>query len=307
VKRCGIVRRAGDEQVANVRRRLRERGSDPYLLDLSEFPSGRVLSLLDGSPVDAEPDGIDDVGAWYARSAPLPLPFFPGRDDSTHAERRVAYAGGRERRSFAFGFLRALERGGARMANSPSTFGRHFVKLEQLQALRQARVPVPRTLATNDPRALIDFARGSEAPVVYKPLAGGALCRRLTSADLLPDRLALLAGAPVLFQEEVAGTDIRVYVVDGRVVASYEIVSDRLDYRGAETTVRPTDPGVDESIACLAAARACGMTFTGIDVRRREDGSFAVLECNPSPMFAAIERRTGADPVTIALADFLAQ
>ena len=307
VQRCGIVGRADDEQVASVRRRLRERGVDPYLLDLSEFPSGRVLSLWDGSPADAEPVGVGDVRTWYVRSAPLPLPFFPGRGDSTHAERRVAYAGGRERRSFAFGFLRALEHGGARMANSPTTFGQHFVKLEQLQALRHARVPVPRTLATNDPRALIDFARGAEAPIVYKPLAGGALCRRLTSADLLPNRLALLAGAPVLFQEEVPGTNIRVYVVDDRVAASYEIVSDRLDYRGAETAVHPTEPGADEAVACLAAARACGMTFTGIDIRRREDRTFAVLECNPSPMFAAIERRTGAEPVTTALADFLAQ
>ena len=47
------------------------------------------------------------------------------------------------------------------------------------------------------------------------------------------------------------------------------------------------------------------MRFTGVDLRRREDGSFAVLECNPSPMFAAIERRTGAASVTAALAGLL--
>lgn len=304
--RCGIIGRADDEQVVSVRRRLRERGSDPYVLDLSEFPSSRVLSLLDGSPAATGPNGIDNVRTWYVRSSPLPLPFFPGRGDCTDTERRVAYAGGRERRSFAFGFLRALERDGARLANSPTTFGQHFLKLEQLHALRHARVPVPRTLATNDPQALIEFAREARAPIVYKPLAGGALCRRLTSADLTPKRLALLAGAPVLFQEEVSGTNIRVYVVDGKVVAGYEIVSDRLDYRGAESAVHPTAPSMQESKACLAAARACEMTFTGIDIRRREDGTFAVLECNPSPMFAAIERRTGTDLVTVALAEFLA-
>ena len=47
------------------------------------------------------------------------------------------------------------------------------------------------------------------------------------------------------------------------------------------------------------------MAFTGIDLRRRDDGSFAVLECNPSPMFAAIERRTGATPVSDAIARLL--
>jgi len=30
-----------------------------------------------------------------------------------------------------------------------------------------------------------------------------------------------------------------------------------------------------------------------------------VLECNPSPMFAGIERRTGAAPVTEALTDLV--
>jgi hypothetical protein len=47
------------------------------------------------------------------------------------------------------------------------------------------------------------------------------------------------------------------------------------------------------------------MPFTGIDLRRRPDGWFAVLECNPSPMFAGIQRRVGAEPVSDALAGFL--
>ena len=60
-----------------------------------------------------------------------------------------------------------------------------------------------------------------------------------------------------------------------------------------------------EADACRRAAAACGMTFTGLDLRRRPDGGFAVLECNPSPMFAGIQRRTGAEPVSDALAELL--
>ena len=74
--------------------------------------------------------------------------------------------------------------------------------------------------------------------MVYKPLAGGGRCRRLTDADLSAERLSRLAAAPVLFQAEVPGTNIRVYVVGGAVVAAYQIVSDELDYRGAEADVR---------------------------------------------------------------------
>jgi glutathione synthase/RimK-type ligase-like ATP-grasp enzyme len=65
--------------------------------------------------------------------------------------------------------------------------------------------------------------------------------------------------------------------------------------------VQATAPSDAERAACCAAADACGMACTGVDIRRRPDRSFALLECNPSPMFAAIERRTGASPVTAAL------
>jgi glutathione synthase/RimK-type ligase-like ATP-grasp enzyme len=141
--------------------------------------------------------------------------------------------------------------------------------------------------------------------LVNTPRGGGGLCRRATAADLRPPRLRALAAAPVLFQEEVAGRNIRVYVVAREVAACYEIVSDALDYRGAETAVHATAPTDAERDACCAAAHACGMPFTGIDIRRRPDGTFALLECNPSPMFAAIERRTGESRVTRAICALL--
>ena len=58
-----------------------------------------------------------------------------------------------------------------------------------------AGVPVPATLATNDPHAVVGSAREVGA-VVYKPLAGGGRCRRLTDADLSAERLGRSAAAP---------------------------------------------------------------------------------------------------------------
>jgi len=164
---------------------------------------------------------------------------------------------------------------------------------------------VPRTVATNDPAAVVELARGVGGNVVYKPVAGGGLCRRATAEDLGEDRLRSLAAAPVLFQEEVVGRNVRAYVVGGRVVAAYEIVSDQVDYRGSETSVVAIPLPDAEDEACRTAAAACGMPFSGIDLKRRPDDTFAVLECNPSPMFAAIERRTGPPLVGEALADLL--
>lgn len=294
----GIIGPADDPQVAAVAARLRGHGHVPAALDLGSFPARTRLAIRDGRPWAAGLD-VAAVDAWYVRSLPLPLPF---RVQETAPD--TAYAAGREKRSFLAGYVVALEAAGAAMMNPPSTMAQHFCKLEQLDALRAADVPVPATLASNDPDTVREFA-AEAGPLVYKPLAGGGHCRRLVDRDLTPERLGLLSRAPVLFQEEVVGRNIRVYVVDGRVVAAYEIVSDELDYRGAERAVLVTEVSPAEDVACRAAARACGMPFTGMDLRRRDDGSFAVLECNPSPMFAGIQRHTGDDPVSRALADAL--
>ncbi|MCO1658612.1 ATP-grasp domain-containing protein [Pseudonocardia humida] len=298
----GIIGPAGDPQVVCVAAALRRRGAATTVLDLGGFPRALRLSLRDGAPVA---DGVDlaAVGAWYVRSLPLPLPFRVAEGGDPAVARRD-YAAGRERRSFLAGFTAALAAGGAALVNPPERMAQHFRKPEQLDALRGAGVPVPSTLATNDPLAVAAFAAEVGA-VVYKPLAGGGRCRRLAAADLVPERLGRLAAAPVLFQAEVPGRNIRVYVVGGAVAAAYEIVSDELDYRGAESDVRPAELTGAEDAACLRAAAACGMPFTGIDLRRRPDGGFAVLECNPSPMFAGIQRGVGAEPVSDALAGFL--
>jgi glutathione synthase/RimK-type ligase-like ATP-grasp enzyme len=299
----GIIGRRDDPQVASVADSLRRRGVEPVVLDLSRFPGDGSLSVRDGVPTARNLD-LPAVVAWYVRSLPLPLPFRVPHEIHPDAS-RLRYAAGRERRSFLAGFVAAMQASGALFVNPPAVMAQHFRKLEQLDALRAAHVPVPATLATNDPWAVREFARDVGGALVYKPLAGGGRCRRVTGADLGPGRLRLLARAPVLFQAEIRGRNIRVYVVGGRVAAAYEIVSDQLDYRGAEIAVRSVLLGSAEADACLRAASACGMAFTGIDVRRRPDGSFAVLECNPSPMFAGIERRTGAAPVTEALTDVL--
>jgi glutathione synthase/RimK-type ligase-like ATP-grasp enzyme len=298
----GIIGPASDPQVACVASALRRRGATPVVLDLGRFPRTLQLSLRDGVPSAAGADLLS-VGSWYVRSLPLPLPFRVPPAADVDAQQRN-YAAGRERRSFLAGFTAALAATGCALVNPPDRMAQHFRKPEQLDALRGAGIPVPATLATNDPHALVEFAR-EQGAVVYKPLAGGGRCRRLTGSDLSTERLGRLAAAPVLFQAEVPGTNVRVYVVGGAVVAAYEIVSDDLDYRGAEIDVRPVRLTAAETDACCRAAAACDMPFTGLDLRRRPDGGFAVLECNPSPMFAGIQRRTGAQPVSDALAELL--
>lgn len=306
----GIFGRADDPQVARVAEYVRGRGIEPRVISLGDFPARLRLTLEDGAAcVGGEP--LPPASAWYVRSMPLTMPFFDfdpqieaANTRELLARWRTRYAAERERQSFITGFVLALGRAGARLVNPPAALDQHFVKLEQLARLRAAGVPVPRTLATNDPSALVRF-RESAGPIVYKPLAGGALCRRVEAEDLEGARLAALARAPVLFQEEVRGRNLRAYVVGGRVAAAYEILSDEVDYRGSEKGLVEAGLTEDEEDASVRAADACEMLFTGLDLKRRADNSFAVLECNPSPMFADIERWTKRAPVTEALGELL--
>lgn len=55
-----------------------------------------------------------------------------------------------------------------------------------------------------------------------------------------------------MFQAEIPGRNIRVYVVGGSVVASYEVVSDELDYRGAEKAVLRVALGAEEGDVWMA-------------------------------------------------------
>jgi hypothetical protein len=245
----GIIGPPSDPQVVDVAHRLRAQGVEAVVLDLSGFPGSGTISLLDGVATVTGVD-VSSVAAWYVRSLPLPLPFQPldqeardqpgGTIEELVARIDRAYAAGRERRSFLFSVIAALERAGTVFVNPPNRFSQHFLKLEQLERLREACIPVPRSLATNDPEAVLEFAWSLPGNIVYKPVAGGGLCRRVTEDDLRPERLCLLARAPVLFQEEITGRNLRSYVVEGRLVASYEIVSKELDYRGAETAVFAT-------------------------------------------------------------------
>jgi ribosomal protein S6--L-glutamate ligase len=96
------------------------------------------------------------------------------------------------------------------------------------------------------------------------------------------------------FIEESAGTDIRAFVVGGKVVASMKRQSLDDDFRsnlhqgGEGTVVKLTD---EERKVAVKAAKAMGLPFCGVDMMQSDRGPL-VLEINPSPGFG-IEKVTG--------------
>jgi ribosomal protein S6--L-glutamate ligase len=98
------------------------------------------------------------------------------------------------------------------------------------------------------------------------------------------------------FVQESAGTDIRAFVVNGKVVASMQRQSLDDDFRsnlhqgGEGTIVKLTD---EEKKTAQKAAKAMGLPICGVDMMRSDRGPL-VLEVNASPGFG-IEKVTGRD------------
>ncbi|NUM54189.1 MAG: ATP-grasp domain-containing protein [Candidatus Hydrogenedentes bacterium] len=281
-----------DPQVVRVREEIRQRRGRSLLVDTQAFPGQMSLSMGRGK---IECDGRRlprAVTSVYLRGLGA-NPLAPQYRKDFRQRPHGLIAQMDERLALLASIILALKSRGVPIVNDLDVNAQHSRKPYQLALLDGAGLPVPRYLASSDPVAVKAFVR-AVGRAVYKPVGGGATVRAVRRADLTQDRLESLRVAPVLFQERVEGVSVRAYVVGGRCVAAAEIHSTELDYRRKEDEVVATRLSRAEARACIAAARVCSMTFSGVDLIRGGRG-FHVLECNPSPMFAVFEDKSGTD------------
>lgn len=179
-------------------------------------------------------------------------------------------------------------------------------KLRSMQLLARAGVGIPKTVfsrgVTPDVDDLIESLGGT--PIIIK-LASGTHGNGVVLAETKKAAKSVLQAFYVMdddgtnimmqeFVEETAGTDIRVVVVGGKVVASMKRQSLDDDFRsnihqgGEGTVVKLTD---EERKTAQKAAKAMGLSICGVDMMRSKRGPL-VLEVNSSPGFA-IEKVTG--------------
>ena len=297
VTRTGTVVLVGSREDAHVQemaRRLSAEDVDSVVVDTLAFPEETRLSLtedLAGIVVDGR-----DVGrpaAVYLRGLHAhPLAYLVDAQDAMDADWRTTLTAFREKSALLNGLLGRWERLGVPLYNPPSSdWVMH--KPAQLAALQAAGLPVPRTLWTNDAEAVRRFARGGR--VAYKPVMGGAATRELRAEDLTDERLAALSAAPVTFQELLPGEDLRVYVLDGAVIASLRIVTASLDFRQNEERIELVTLPEDVARACVQACEVLGLRWTGLDLKRDADGVPRFLELNGSAMFLGFDARGGSD------------
>jgi glutathione synthase/RimK-type ligase-like ATP-grasp enzyme len=294
-----ILGHVADDHAIHVLRRLRDRGQDAELLDSNDYPTrlglfydparrGGALRLPGGRRLN-----LDHVRSVYWRS-------YGGIGAAELPDPGQAALAANDARGLFESLLIGLR---ARWVNGWNAFLLHQTKPEQLARVAALGVPVPATLLSNDPDSVQAFAAWHPR-CVFKPVQGGAHTRRLGPGHLAKEHLRNLAFAPVTIQEEIPGTDVRVFVAGQRVLAC-EVRTGHVDFRD-DPDPRITLCTLPEDVAawCLRAARALELTWTGIDLRRTPDGRHVFLEANPSPMFLGFEARAGL-PLTDALVALL--
>ena len=175
-------------------------------------------------------------------------------------------------------------------------------KLRSTQLLAKAGVGIPKTVFARETADLDDVLdQVGGAPVIIKVARGthgnGVVLAETKKAAKAVMQAFYVEGVSFIVQEfiaESAGTDIRAFVVNGKVVASMKRQSLDDDFRsnlhqgGEGIPVKLTE---EERRTAQRAAKAMGLPICGVDMMRSDRGPL-VLEVNSSPGFG-IEKVTG--------------
>ncbi len=175
-------------------------------------------------------------------------------------------------------------------------------KLRSIQLLAKAGVDIPKTVFARETAELQNvIEQVGAAPLIIKVARGthgnGVVLAETSKAARAVMQAFYVEGVSFLVQEYIAessGTDIRVFIVGGKVVASMKRQSLNEDFRSnihQGGTGKPTRLSDEERKIAQKAARAMGLSICGVDIIRSNRGPL-VLEVNASPGFA-IEKVTG--------------
>lgn len=215
---------------------------------------------------------------------------------------------------FGTAVVRQFEMMGVYSVNESVAISRSRDKLRSLQLLARKGVGLAVTGFAHDTGYtddLIDMVGG--APLVIKLLEGTqgigvVLAETKHAAESVIEAFRGM-DANILVQEfikESRGSDIRCFVVGGKVVASMKRTAKEGEFRsnihrGGEARVVKITP--EERSTAVRAAKIMGLNVAGVDLLRSNHGP-VVMEVNSSPGLEGIETATGKDVAGLII-DFI--
>lgn len=188
-------------------------------------------------------------------------------------------------------------------------------KLRCHQLLARQDIGLPTTVFGDNPDDTNDLlAMLGKPPHVIKlnegtQGAGVILTERLSSSRSVIEALRGLY-ATFLVQEFIAesnGTDVRCFVVGGKVIAAMRRKARAGEFRSnlhRGGTATKVNLSVAETDTAIRAAKVMGLNVAGVDLLRSKRGPL-VLEVNSSPGLEGIESTTGID-VAGEIVDYMA-
>ncbi|HEX5792469.1 MAG TPA: RimK family alpha-L-glutamate ligase, partial [Rheinheimera sp.] len=201
------------------------------------------------------------------------------------------------------------------VSESPAALRLGRDKLKCLQYLLARGLPFPETGIAYTPQGFRQLATAIGTPMIIKLIestegTGIFLVNSVKEMDNIVKTFSQLGASYIIqrFVQEASGTDIRAFVVGGKVVASMCRRSQDGDFRSNVALGGCSEPyqlTADEEDMVLSAAASIGMNVAGVDFVRADTGPL-LLEINVSPDFTGqqgIEQVTGVN-IADAIIDF---
>ena len=204
--------------------------------------------------------------------------------------------------------VRQFEMMGVYCLNESVAISRSRDKLRALQLLARKGIGMPITgfaYAPDDTRDLMNIVGG--APMVVKLTEGTqgvgvVMCETDKAAESVIEAFRGLDAHFLVqhFVKEARGSDIRCFVVGGKVVASMMRQAKPGEFRsnlhrGGKAT--PVKISAEERSTAVRAAKIMGLNVAGVDMLRTAQGP-QVMEVNSSPGLEGIESTNKADIAT---------
>ncbi|QJB69204.1 30S ribosomal protein S6--L-glutamate ligase [Parasphingorhabdus halotolerans] len=206
---------------------------------------------------------------------------------------------------YGLAVLRQFEMAGVWPLNESVAIGRSRDKLRSMQIFAKHGLGLPVTAFAHDPKQtdeVIKIAGGS--PVVIKLLEGtqgiGVVLGETHNSAKSVIEAFRGVNVNILVQEfikEAGSSDLRIFVIGGKVVAAMMRTGAEGDFRsnlhrgGSAKMIKITP---EERSTAIRAAKVMGLNVAGVDILRANHGP-VIMEVNSSPGIEGLEGATGLD------------
>jgi len=209
---------------------------------------------------------------------------------------------------FSLAIVRQLERMGCLVYNTAETIEMVRDKLHTHQVLAEKAIKSPTTMLAKFPiddemMSMIEKTLGF--PVVVKTLKGalGVGVFLIENAKSFRDQMDLIGQTSpdiqLIFQEFVEaskGRDLRLFVVDGELVASMERRAKEGDFKANYSSggsVHEFKADQEAINLAVETAKALNIRIGGIDLLFLKGGGYTICEANTFPGFKGLEKASG--------------